>query len=150
MSGIGSSDGVGFAIPTDIAKQILPTLIAGEEYEYAWLGISGASLTDEVAQAMNLAAGTQGALIISVAQNSPAAEAGLRGSQEVLTVAGQDHAYGGDFITAIQGEPVADMEDLITHLVENTRPGEQVTLGLLRSGGERGVANVTLDARPNA
>jgi S1-C subfamily serine protease len=58
MSGIGSSDGVGFAIPTNIAKQILPTLIAGEEYEYAWLGISGASLTDEVAQAMNLAAGT--------------------------------------------------------------------------------------------
>jgi S1-C subfamily serine protease len=149
ISESGSSDGVGFAVPINIAKQILPTLIAGEEYEYAWLGISGASLTDDVSQAMDLPTGTQGALIISIAQNSPAAEAGLRGSQEVLTVAGQDYPYGGDIVTDIQGEPIADMDDLITYLVENTRPGDQVTLGLLRLGGERGDVNVTLGARPN-
>jgi S1-C subfamily serine protease len=148
LSGSGSSDGVGFAIPINIAKQILPALIAGEAYEYAWLGISGGSLTEEVVQAMNLPAGTQGALILGVVQNSPAAHAGLRRSQEVLTLAGQQYPYGGDIITAIQGEPIAGMDDLITYLVENTRPGDQVTLGLVRSGGERQDVSVTLGARP--
>jgi 2-alkenal reductase len=149
ISESGSSDGVGFAVPINIAKQILPTLIAGEDYEYAWLGISGASITGEVAQAMDLPAGAQGVLIISVAQSGPAAEAGLRSSREVLTVAGREYPYGGDIITAIQGATVTDMGDLITYLVENTRPGDQVTFDLLRSGGERGNVSVTLGARPN-
>ena len=148
LSDSGSNDGVGFAIPINIAKQIVPTLIAGEDYEYAWLGISGASLTDEVLEAMNLAAGTQGALIISVAENSPADQAGLRGSPQVLTTAGQRYPYGGDIITAIQGEPIAGMDALITYLVDNTRPGDQVTLELVRPGGEKANASVTLGSRP--
>jgi S1-C subfamily serine protease len=148
ISESGSSDGVGFAVPINIAKQILPTLIAGEDYEYAWLGISGAGLIGEVAQAMDLPAGAQGVLIVSVAQSSPAAEAGLRSSREVLTVAGREYPYGGDIITAIQGATVTDMGDLITYLVENTRPGDRVTFDLLRSGGEIGNVSVTLGARP--
>ena len=148
LSDSGSNDGVGFAIPINIAKQIVPTLIAGDDYEYAWLGISGASLTDEVLEAMNLAAGTQGALIISVAQNGPADQAGLRGSPQVLTIAGQRYPYGGDIITAIQGEPIAGMDALITYLVDNTRPGDQVTLELVRPGGEKGNVSVTLGSRP--
>lgn len=107
------------------------------------------SLTDEVAQAMNLPAGTEGAPIISVAQGSPADEAGLRGSQDVLTTAGQEYPYGGDIITAIQGKSVADMDDLITYLVENTRPGDQVTLGLLRAEGEKEDVTARLGARPS-
>jgi S1-C subfamily serine protease len=148
LSDSGSSDGVGFAIPINIAKQIVPTLIAGEAYEYAWLGISGTSLTDEVAEAMDLPADTQGTLIIDVVQNSPAAKAGLRSSQEVLTDGGLNYPYGGDVIAAIQGEPMAGMSDLITYLVENTRPGDSVTLSLIRSGGERESVSVTLGARP--
>jgi S1-C subfamily serine protease len=148
LSDSGSSDGVGFAVPINIVKQIVPTLIAGEEYEYAWLGISGASLTDEVAEAMGLPDDIQGTLIINVVQDSPAARAGLRSSQEVLTVAGLNYPYGGDIIAAIQGEPMASMGDLITYLVENTRPGDPVTLSLIRSGGERENVRVTLGARP--
>ena len=149
LSDSGSSDGVGFAIPINIARQVVPTLIAGEEYEYAWLGISGNSLTDQVIEAMNLSASAQGTLIISVVRDSPADQAGLRGSQQVLTVAGQEYPYGGDIITAIQGEPIADMDDLITYLVDNTRPGDQVTLGLIRSGGEREDVSIILGVRPN-
>jgi S1-C subfamily serine protease len=148
LSDSGSSDGVGFAIPINIARQIVPTLVAGETYEYAWLGISGANLMDEVAQATSLPASTQGALIISVAQSSPASQAGLRGSQQTLTVAGLEYPYGGDIITAIQGEPIAGMDDLITYLVKNTRPGDQVTLDLIRPGGERENVSVILGARP--
>lgn len=148
LSDSGSSDGVGFAIPINIARQVVPTLIAGEEYEYAWLGISGNSLTDEVIEAMNLPAGTQGTLVINVVRNGPADQAGLRSSQQVLTVAGQEYPYGGDIIIAIQGDPATGMDDLITYLVENTRPGDQVTLGLIRSGGEQETISVTLGARP--
>jgi len=149
LSESGSSDGVGFAVPINIARQVVPTLIAGEEYEYAWLGISGNSLTDEVIEAMNLPAGTQGTLIINVVQNGPAAEAGLRSSREILTVSGQEVPYGGDVIIAIQGDPVTGMDDLITYLVENTRPGNQVTLSLIRSGGAREDVSIILGARPN-
>jgi 2-alkenal reductase len=148
LSDSGSSDGVGFAIPINIARQVVPTLIEGEEYEYAWLGISGTSLIDEVTEAMNLPAGTQGTLIISVVRNGPADQAGLRSSQQVLPVAGQEVPYGGDIIIAIQGDPVTGMDDLITYLVENTRPGDQVTLGLVRPGGEQETIIVTLGARP--
>jgi S1-C subfamily serine protease len=97
---------------------------------------------------MDLPAGAQGVLIISVAQSSPAAEAGLRSSREVLTVAGREYPYGGDIIIAIQGEPITDMGDLITYLVDNARPGDQVTLGLLHSGSERENVSVILGARP--
>jgi S1-C subfamily serine protease len=149
LSDSGSSDGVGFAIPINIARQIIPTLVAGETYEYAWLGISGANLAAEVAQAISLPAGTKGALIISVAQSSPASQAGLQGSQQqVLTVAGLEYPYGGDIITAIQEEPITGMDDLITYLVKNTRPGDQVTLDLIRPGGEREIISVILGARP--
>jgi S1-C subfamily serine protease len=148
ISESGSSDGVGFAVPINIAKQIIPTLIAGEDYEYAWLGISGASIIGEVAQAMGLPAGSKGVLIISVAQNGPAAQAGLRSSLEVLTVAGREYPYGGDIITAIQGVAITDMDDLITYLVENTRPGDEVTFDLLRSGGEIENVSVILGTRP--
>jgi S1-C subfamily serine protease len=149
LSDSGSSDGVGFAIPINIARQVVPTLIEGEEYEYAWLGISGTSLTDEIMEAMGLAPDTRGALIISIAQNGPADQAGLRSSRNVLTVAGQEYPYGGDIIIAIQGDQVTGMDDLISYLVENTRPGAQVVLSLLRAGGEREDVSVTLGARPN-
>ncbi len=149
ISESGSNAGIGFAIPINIAKQILPTLIAGEEYQYAWLGISGTTLTDEVAAAMHLSAGTRGALILSITPRSPADEAGLRASQDVLIVAGQEYPYGGDIVTAIQGKPVADMDDLIAYLFENTRPGDQVTLSLLRAEGENEDVTVTLGARPS-
>lgn len=149
ISESGSNAGVGFAIPINIAKQILPTLIAGKDYEYAWLGISGTAMTDELAVAMNLPAGTRGALILSVTQGGPADEAGLRASQETLSVAGQDYPYGGDIVTAIQGKAVTDMDDLITYLVEHTRPGDKVTLGLLRTGGSQEAVTVTLGIRPS-
>jgi 2-alkenal reductase len=150
LSDDGSNSGVGFAVPINIAKQILPTLVAGQEYEYAWLGISGTSLTDEVAGVMNLPADAQGALILSVARSSPAEEAGLRGSTEVVTIAGQEYPYGGDIITAIEGEPVADMDDLITYLVEHTRPGDKVSLTLLRAGAKQETMTVILGTRPSS
>lgn len=97
---------------------------------------------------MNLPAGTRGALILSITPGGPANEAGLRASQQTLAVAGVEYPYGGDIIIAIQGKPVTDMDDLITYLVEHTRRGDKVTLGLLRAGGNQETVTVTLGVRP--
>ena len=145
----GVSSGVGFSIPINIAKRIVPTLIGGEAYQYAWLGISGTSLSDELAQAMSLPAGTHGALVIEVTDNSPAAQAGLRSSQQVLTIAGQDVPYGGDVIIAIAGQPIADINELIAYLASSARPGDQVSLTVLRDGGNQATVTATLGVRPS-
>ncbi len=86
--------------------------------------------------------------MVQVTQGSPADEAGLQGSDKVLTVQGQEYQLGGDIIVAIDGEAVRDMDDLISYLVEETRPGDQVTLDVIRPDGEREKVTVTLGVRP--
>ncbi|GIK37225.1 MAG: 2-alkenal reductase [Chloroflexota bacterium] len=148
ISQSGANAGVGFAVPINIAQQIVPTLIKGESYEYAWLGISGAPLTAEVADFMKFPADTKGALVIDVMQDSPADKAGLKGSDKTLQIAGAEYQLGGDVITVINDQPVEDMDDLITYLIEQTRPGDQVTLDVIRADGQQEKVEVVLEARP--
>lgn len=147
ISRSGSSSGIGFAIPINIAKQVVPTLIEGKDYEYAWLGISGQTLTDSLAELMDLPADTKGALVITLAEGGPADKAGLLGSDKTQSVDGMEVPVGGDIITAIKGTPVNDMDDLITYLIEETHPGDKVTLDVIRSGNTE-TLNVTLGTRP--
>ncbi|MCX7680536.1 MAG: PDZ domain-containing protein, partial [Anaerolineae bacterium] len=88
-----------------------------------------------------------GALVIEVVQGSPAAKAGLRGSTRTIKLDGADVEIGGDVIIAIDDRPVHSMDDLITYLVKETRPGQKVTLTILRDGRERRI-EVTLGERP--
>ncbi len=148
ISSSGANAGIGFAVPINIAKQVVPALIEGDTFEYAWLGITGQTLSPEVIEFMKLPADTQGVLVVRVTQDSPADEAGLQGSDKVLTVQGQDYQLGGDIIVAIDGQPVRDMDDLISYLVEETRPGDEVTLDVIRPDGEKETVTVTLRARP--
>jgi len=150
ISRSGANSGVGFAIPINIAKRVAPVLIKGETYEYAWLGITGATLTDQVADFMQLPPDTKGALVVEVAHDSPADEAGLKGSDKTLTVAGQEYQLGGDVIVSINGQPVEKMDDLITYLVEETRPGDRITLDVIHPDGEQETIEVELSARPRA
>jgi serine protease Do len=78
----------------------------------AWLGISGLTVTPEIAQAMNLDADQPGVLIAQVEAGSPADQAGLRGSYKPVTVDGQQVSVGGDVITALDGQTVEKIEDL--------------------------------------
>ena len=149
ISRSGASAGIGFAVPINIAKTVVPTLMKGERYEYSWLGITGTTLTPEVADFMDLPDGTRGVLVIDVAQNSPADKAGLRGSDKTLKVAGAEYQLGGDVITTIDDQPVEEMDDLIAYLVEETRPGDTVTLTVLHPDGKQEEVKVTLAARPD-
>ena len=150
VSRSGSSSGVGFAVPINIAKRVVPTLIEGQVFEYAWLGISGNTLTAEAVTFRDLASGTKGALIMAVAEDGPADEAGLDGRNRDSGVESDEFRFGGDIITAIDGQPITDMDDLISYLVGETRPGETVTLDVIRADGAKEQVEVTLGVRPAA
>ena len=145
----GGSSGIGFAVPINIAKRVVPELIANGVYEYSWLGISGATISAEVVDRMGLPDNTRGVLVIAVAGDSPADDAGLQGSDRAVTVEGLDIQLGGDVIVGINGESIRSMDDLVAYLVANTSPGDIAVLDILREGGETDVLEVTLGSRPN-
>ena len=148
ISRSGSSSGIGFAVPIDAAKRVIPVLIQDGRFEYAWLGISGTTLRPNVAELMDLPKDTRGALVISLAEGGPSDEAGLHGSDRSRTVDGVDFPLGGDIIVAINGESIEDMDDLIAHLIDKTRPDEEASIEVLRGGGTRETIRVTLGTRP--
>ena len=144
-----ASAGVGFAVPINTAKKVVPYLITESKYDYPWLGISGTTLTAEVADLMDLPEDSRGALIVDVTKGGPADEAGLKGSDKTVTIDGQQFPLGGDILIAIDDSVVHKMDDLIAYLMEHTRPGDQVSVDILR---EEGVSEVTviLGTRPRA
>ena len=149
ISRSGTSSGVGFSVPINTAKRVVPALIEEGRYEYSWLGISGSTLQADVAGLMDLARDTGGALVSQVTVDSPAGKAGLRGSDRTAVLDGVDYPVGGDVIVSINGSAVDDMDDLIAYLSGDTRPGDQVILEVIRDG-ERENLEVTLGARPDS
>jgi S1-C subfamily serine protease len=142
-----SGSGVGFVIPSVIVQKTVPALIQHGAVQHPWVGISGTTMTPELAQPMNLNSDQRGALVVDVTPNSPAAKAGLQGSTQSTTIAGQSVPVGGDVIVSINGSPVKTFDDLITYLARNTDVGQKVMLGILRNGKSMTV-DLTLSARP--
>jgi serine protease Do len=148
-SPVRASAGIGFAIPTAIVQEVVPVLIEKGRYAHPWLGISGTTLDPDLAQAMKLETDQHGALVIDVTPGGPADKAGLRGSDQKITVDGEERRVGGDVVVAIDGQPVETFDDLVTYLVRSTEVGEKVTLTVLRDG-EQTQVRVTLEARPTS
>lgn len=148
-SSTNSNSGIGFAIPATIVSKVVPALIESGTYEHPYIGISMINLTPDLVKAMNLTSGQRGVLVVTVAQDAPAGEAGLRPSQETTIVDGQEYPIGGDVITAIDGQAVAKSDDIIAFLNDSTVVGQSITLTLLRNGEETQV-DLTLAARPAA
>jgi S1-C subfamily serine protease len=128
-------------------QKVVPELIKGGEFQHPYIGIRGGTLSSAVAEAMNLPSTTRGALVVEVTPDSPAARAGLRGSTETTQIDGLDAQIGGDVITAVDGQPVRDFEDLTTFLARTGRVGQDINLTILRNGNVQSVT-VTLAARP--
>jgi len=112
----------------------------------AWLGITGVTVNSDIADAMKLASDQKGVLIEQVVHGSPADLAGLQGSYKPLGLSGQSLMIGGDIITAFNGKPVEQMQDLQA-LVRQAEPDQKVTLTLLRDGKQMEV-QVTLSQQP--
>jgi S1-C subfamily serine protease len=146
----GTFQGVGFAVPVSTVLRVVPELIEKGQVEYSRLGVS--SLSPEggfsvagLAEELNLPV-TQGVLIQEVTPGSPADRAGLRGGTGQMMLRGQGILTGGDIVVAINGQFVSTMDDLVDYLVVNTRPGDEVTLTIIRNGETLEVP-VTLDSR---
>ncbi len=138
--------GIGFAVPINTAGEIAQQLIADGEVEHAFLGVSGADLTTEIADVLNIDA-EGGALVQSVVPGSPADDAGLESGDTEVTVAGQPFRAGGDLIIEADGEPVAEMADVIA-AVDAKQPGDEIELTVLRAGDQR-MVSVELGERPS-
>jgi serine protease Do len=123
-----------------------PSPIIREISDQAWLGISGVTLSPEIAQAMGLPQGQTGVLIVEVVSDSPADEVGLRGGDKLATIQGQQLLIGGDVITAWGDKPVTQMRELQS-FVSESHPGHQVAITVLRDGTQVDV-QATLQARP--
>jgi S1-C subfamily serine protease len=137
--------GIGFAVPIDTAQEVARQLIDTGEVQHAFVGISGADITPEIAGVLNLEEDS-GALVQSVVPDSPAAEAGIEAGEAQVSVAGQRIRAGGDLITAVDGEPVASMDDVVA-AVDSKQPGDEIELTVVRAGEERNVT-VELTDRP--
>jgi S1-C subfamily serine protease len=148
LSRTGASTGIGFAVPVNTAKQVIPVLIEDGKFIYAWLGISGADLRKEVAEAMDINPDVRGAQVIDLAPGGPAEKGGLRGSDRTQEVDRGLIPAGGDVIVSINDIAIADMDDLIIYLIENARPGDTIILNVVRDGGERSKIEVILGSRP--
>jgi S1-C subfamily serine protease len=142
-----SGSGVGFVIPSVIVQKVVPDLINTGHHDFTWLGIAGTTMTAEIAQQMNLNSDQRGVLVVEVTPGSPSAKAGIQGSNQQVTINGQQGVVGGDVVVAVNNQTVNTFEDLITYLAVNTAVGDKVTLKVLRSGKLQSV-EVTLAARP--
>jgi S1-C subfamily serine protease len=137
--------GIGFAIPINTAKEEIAKLESGTADEHGYLGISGANITPELAQAFNLPV-EEGVLVQQVEEGGPAAAAGIQGATTAAEVEGQEFGLGGDIITAIDGEKIGSTEDLVK-TISDAHAGETVEVTVIR-GEKTATVSVTLAERP--
>jgi putative serine protease PepD len=116
--GSGGNVGIGFAVPANTVREVLPRLSRGEIIRHAFLGVT-------------TALHPQGAVVAAVTSGGPAAQAGIR---------------AGDVITSIDGRSVGDPDD-VADIVADSRPGDEVEVEVLR-GGDRQTLTVELTTRP--
>jgi S1-C subfamily serine protease len=136
------SVGIGFAVPIDTAKKLLPDLKAGETIDRAYLGVQMQGVTSQLADDLNLPV-DHGALIATVTPDSPAAKAGLRGGRTQTT---QGVTAGGDLIVAIDGKEMTD-ENAVADAIAAHKPGDKVDIEYYR-GNDKKTVSVELTKRP--
>ena len=139
----GGNIGIGFAIPADEARKVVPQLIAKGYVSRAWLGIAGQNITPEVAKALNLPV-SRGILIAQVVKGSPAEKAGLRGGRRPMQLFHQRLIIGGDLIIRLEGKEIEGTEAL-TDFIESKNPGDALHLTILRDGEQQHDITVTLE-----
>ena len=137
----GAFEGIGLVIPSSAVKRVIPALLTTGTYKHPFLGITGGDVTPQIAQANKLNT-TRGVIIVEVLANSPAQKAGIKGS----TVSNQI-PVGGDVIVAVDGNAVRKIDDIIAYSEEFKKPGDSITMTLLREGKKINI-NVILGERP--
>lgn len=137
--------GIGLAVPSNTVLRIIPILMEEKNYTHPWLGVTGNTLTADIAKREKLDRTQKGVIVDTIVKDSPADLAGLNGS----SVNQYGEKRGGDLITALDGKPIIKMEDLISYLELNKAVNENATLSVYRDG-EIIDKEITLKSRPEA
>jgi S1-C subfamily serine protease len=148
VSQSGGNIGIGFAIPINVVKRVAPELIQSGCYRHPLIGVSTlplAALGPQARQVLVIAANQQGLLVQEA--SAGAAAAGVRAGERVVVLSGESVRAGGDIIVAIDGHPVTSGGDLRAYIENSKRPGEAVTVTLLRTD-QRLELQVLLQERP--
>ena len=139
--------GIGFAVPAETAREVVRELLDDGQVDQAFLGLSGADITAEAVEALDLPT-EDGVLVQEVVPDGPADEAGIEAGTAEASIGPAPLRIGGDILVEAAGEPVDSMEDVIA-AVEEREPGDSLELTLLRDGDERTVT-VKLADRPDS
>jgi 2-alkenal reductase len=148
LSQSGGNEGVGFAIPINVVKRVIPELIQNGRYRHPQVGVTSIALTDlspQAKQQLGLAASQKGLLVQQV--TAGAQSAGIQAGSRRLQVGGEQILAGGDIIVAVDGQPVATGGDLRGWIENNHHPGDAVTVTVQRNGQTQDV-QVQLSERP--
>ncbi len=145
-STVRANSGVGFAIPINLVKRVVPALIETGRYEHPWLGIAGEVVSPSMAQELNLSV-EHGILVVEVVPDSPAVRAGIRPGTRTVNYKGRPVRVGGDIVVQIDDQALNNFDDLLIYLSRHTSPGQEVTLIVVR-GDQRIEVPVTLGVRP--
>jgi S1-C subfamily serine protease len=134
------SVGIGFAVPVNTAKQLLPQLREGGEIERAWFGVQMVDVNEDVAREQDLPV-DKGALVVEATEGGPADEGGLRGGDPQT-------GEGGDLIVAIDGQEIETGDELAA-AIAGKQPGDKVEVEYYR-GDDKETAEVELGERPSS
>lgn len=143
QSTTGDFSGIGFAVPSNTIKRLVPVLIEKGTFTHPWLGVSGTSLTPDIAKLIDLPKNYHGVFVTTVVPDGPADKAGI---QEAIYNVNRE-LKGGDVIVALDGQVVRDIDDLIIYLAENKSVGDTVLVKINRTGEVMEIT-ATLAARP--
>jgi len=142
---LADAQNIGFAIPINAAKKIIPELIRQGRVIRPWLGFSGKPVEKELMEIINLPL-VEGFLIETVDSGSPAQKAGLQGGELSVMIGGAEYLLGGDIITAFNGHPIKDSET-VQKILASVKVGDKISLTVFNKKKFREV-EMTLSERP--
>jgi len=152
ISASGASAGIGFAVPSNLASRVAQALVNQGYVNYSFLGVNGVDVYLPLIQEFDLPNDTQGFVVLDTTMGGPAAQAGIQRPTFPQTPNNPRMVpQSVDIITAIDGMPITGVSELIGYLSANTRPGDTVTMDVLRltqDGIEEMQFDVTLTPRP--
>jgi len=120
----GGALGLSFAIPSKTLLREIPVLMENGTYKHPWLGFSAISLKEDLNREIGLSPNFKGVLVQSLVEDGPAEEAGVQG---------RNGSLHGDIITALDGFPISNTEDLLSYVANNKSPGEKITVSIHRN-----------------
>jgi serine protease Do len=144
----GTFSGVGFAVPVNTVKRVVPELISQGDYKHPYIGVRGLNVGPDIAEEMDLER-SSGFLITEVPNGTAADESGLRGGQYQVEIQGRNILLGGDVIVEINDTKVRSLQDVLTYLAREVEVGETIEITVIRDG-ELKTFDLKLHSRPEA